>query len=83
MRIDLALKYLCLTKSRSSVRTLCDTDALQINGRSAKPSHILHVGDRITVERRDTSLTIEVVTVPDKQLSKAQARKYYNVVHET
>jgi ribosomal 50S subunit-recycling heat shock protein len=82
MRIDLALKYLCLSKSRSSVKTLCDKDLLHINGRTAKPSQDLRAGDRVTMERRGDPLTVEILRVPDKQLSKKDAREYYRVVHE-
>lgn len=82
MRIDLALKYLCLSKSRSSVKTLCDKQELRVNGHTAKPSQDLRTGDRIAMERRGDPFTVEILQVPDKQLSKRDAREYYRVVHE-
>lgn len=80
MRIDLALKYLCLSKSRSNVKTLCDKDELRVNGHPAKPSQPLRTGDRVSVERRGESLTIEILDIPDKQLSKSDARAYYRYI---
>ena len=80
MRVDLALKYLCLAKSRSSVKTLCDNKLLTINGRAAKPSATLHVDDMITLELASRELTIRLVDIPHKQLSKSIALSYYDVV---
>ncbi|MDH3214778.1 MAG: S4 domain-containing protein [Candidatus Krumholzibacteria bacterium] len=83
MRIDLVLKYLCLARSRSLVKSLCERNAIWLNGRPAKPSSDLHVKDRVTIETRSGTLTVSVVNVPQKQLSKAVAPTYYEVVdHE-
>jgi ribosomal 50S subunit-recycling heat shock protein len=82
MRVDLALKYLCLAKSRSSVKTLCDKQALLVNGRPTKASANLHANDRVTIDRGDRTLSVTIVEVPEKQLSKAKAREYYRVVHD-
>ena len=80
MRVDLALKYLCLAKSRSSVKTLCDKQLITINGRVAKPSATLHIDDTLTLELQSRQLTIRVVGIPGKQLSKSIAPSYYDVV---
>jgi ribosomal 50S subunit-recycling heat shock protein len=79
MRIDLALKYLCLAKSRSAVKALCDDNAVLINGHSAKASASLAEEDRVTISGRATFL---ILKIPHKQLSKVAARDYYRVVHE-
>ena len=80
MRIDLALKYLCLTKSRSSIKTLCAKKAIQVNGRHAKPSSTVHANDDVTLEFPSRKLTIRLLDIPEKQLSKATAPTYYEVV---
>ena len=71
MRIDLALKYLCLAKSRSAVKTMCDKNAVTVNDRPAKPSSTLHVDDKVCM------------TIPEKQLSKTAAPAYYRVLDRT
>ena len=38
MRVDLILKYLCLVKSRSIAKTLCEKHLVLINGEPARPS---------------------------------------------
>lgn len=79
MRIDLGLKYLCLAKSRSIVKSLCDKQALRINGKPAKPSSSLHAGDRVVLALRSKTLFVRIIDVPPKQLSKATARSYYDI----
>jgi ribosomal 50S subunit-recycling heat shock protein len=83
MRVDLALKYLCLVKSRSSVKQLCDDGAVVVNGHPAKPSASLRPGDKIAIGFPHRSLVIELLLVPEKQLSKAVARTYYRTISDT
>jgi ribosomal 50S subunit-recycling heat shock protein len=82
MRVDLALKYLCLAKSRSSVKTLCDKQALLLNGRPAKASSSLNINDCVAIDRGGLTLKVTIIEVPEKQLSKEKAREYYRVVHD-
>lgn len=79
MRVDLVLKYLCLVKSRSSVKSLCDQDAVVVNGRVAKPSTILRVGDRVTIHFPGGALTLSLLAVPEKQLSRSTAGACYAI----
>jgi ribosomal 50S subunit-recycling heat shock protein len=83
VRIDLALKYLCLAKSRSAVKAMCDNGAVTVNDRPAKPSSILREDDRLTITTKAWTLTISILTVPEKQLSKTVAPAYYRVVERT
>ena len=80
MRVDLALKYLCLVKSRSSVKSLCASNGVRINDKPAKPSASLHVGDRVAIDYSSRTVTIELVDIPGKQLSKTDAPSFYRVV---
>jgi ribosomal 50S subunit-recycling heat shock protein len=83
MRIDLALKYLCLAKSRSAVKTMCDSNAVTVNERPAKPSSVLHVDDEVRITTPAWTLTISLLAIPEKQLSKTAAPAYYRVVERT
>lgn len=83
MRVDLALKYLCLVKSRSSVKHLCDGESLSINDRPAKPSATLHPGDRVTLRYPHRMLTIEVLSVPERQMSRSAAAECYKKLVES
>ena len=83
MRIDLALKYLCLAKSRSAVKTLCDRHALWLNDREAKPSSSVHINDRVRMETPSATRVISLLDIPEKQLSKIDAPAYYRVIDES
>jgi ribosome-associated heat shock protein Hsp15 len=83
MRIDLALKYLCLAKSRSAVKAMCDTNEVAVNDRPAKPSSTLHVDDRVRITTPNWTLTISLLSIPEKQLSRTVAPAYYRVIERT
>jgi ribosome-associated heat shock protein Hsp15 len=80
MRVDLALKYLCLVKSRSSVKHLCDDGAVLVNDHPVKASATLRAGDKIAVRFPHRTLAIELLLVPEKQLSKAVSSTYYRTI---
>ena len=83
MRTDLTLKYLCLAKSRSAVKTMCDKNAVTVNDRPAKPSSTLHVDDKVRITTPSWTLTILLLSIPEKQLSKTAAPAYYRVLGRT
>jgi ribosome-associated heat shock protein Hsp15 len=80
MRIDLLLKYLCLVKSRSSAKSLCDKGAVRIFERPVRPSSRVREGDHITLETRGGTLVVEIVELPGKQMSRALAPTCYRRV---
>ena len=73
MRIDLALKYLCILKSRSSVKHLCSDNAILVNDLPVKPSTSVRIGDKITIHFPRRTVSIRLLEVPEKQLSKTRA----------
>ncbi|MEJ2721370.1 MAG: S4 domain-containing protein [bacterium] len=80
MRIDLALKYLCVLKSRSNAKHLCDDNAILVNDLPVKPSATVRDGDKITIRFPGRTVTIRILSTPHKQLSKSQAPSYYQTV---
>ena len=79
-RVDLTLKHLCLAKSRSMAKTLCDAGRVIINGAAARASGKVSPGDRVTIQFHGRTVTVEVADVPEKQLSKAAAPAYYRAI---
>lgn len=82
MRIDVVLKYLCLARSRSGVKAMCDRGEISVNARIAKASVTVHSGDRVTLVHPTRILTVEIREVPRKQLSKGVAPTYYDVIED-
>lgn len=80
MRIDLVLKYLCLVKSRSLAKALCEKDCVLLNGVPARSSTTVRPGDRVTVQFQRRVATVVLDQVPEKQLSKSTALTYYRSV---
>jgi ribosomal 50S subunit-recycling heat shock protein len=80
MRIDLVLKYLCLIKSRSIAKNLCEQGRVLVGGHPARSSATVRVGDRVTVHFAHHALTVWIDAVPEKQLSKSSALTYYHAV---
>lgn len=78
MRIDLVLHNLCLFKTRSQASRACAEGRVWLNGSVVRSSHPVRVGDRIrwidSLGRAERE--IEVLEIPDGQVSKADARAY-------
>jgi len=80
MRVDLALKYLCLVKSRSQGKSLAEHDNLLINGKRARASAQVRAGDQLTLVLPTHTLGVELIDVPQRQLSKSTAPDYYRIL---
>jgi ribosomal 50S subunit-recycling heat shock protein len=80
MRVDLTLKYLCLVKSRSIAKTLCEKGLVLVDGRTVRPAARPAAGSRVTVHFRKRTVSVELLEIPRKQLSKSAAVDYYRPV---
>ena len=74
MRLDVALHELRLFKSRSQAQAAIHDGGLLLNGETAKPSHDLHPGDRITLGGVGFRRTLEILELPNRSLSKESAK---------
>jgi ribosome-associated heat shock protein Hsp15 len=83
MRIDSLLKVLCLVKTRSLARKGCETGNVRINGAVVKPSREALPGDIVEIRRPGHSLVIELLDLPNGQVSKKDSPQYYRVVRES
>jgi ribosomal 50S subunit-recycling heat shock protein len=82
LRLDVALHRLCLTRSRSEAKTACEAGAVTLEGRPARPSDAVAPGKRITVRYPQRTLEVELLALPGKSTSKAQARELYRVLRD-
>ena len=82
MRLDVALNRLCLTRSRSEAKNACEAGAILVEGRPAKASQTLAVGDQITLRFTSRLLVVKLLELPQKSISKKQAREMYDVVRD-
>lgn len=76
-RVDTWLKQVCLFKTRSDAAEACNGGRVKLNGRSVKPSSAIKEGDVIEFTRADWERKFVVLTVPEGQVSKAEAKEHY------
>jgi len=83
LRLDLFLKASRLCDRRTLAQKLCDAGRVAINGKAAKSSHAVKVGDEIRVQRRNKLTTVRVLTVPTaRQTSRKEASSLYEVLSQ-
>ena len=76
MRLDKYLKVSRLIKRRTVANEACDNERVTVNGRVARASYDVKVGDVITIRFGQKSLSVEVVSVADN-VGKADAALMY------
>ena len=65
MRLDKFLKVSRLIKRRTVANDACDNARVTVNGRPAKASYDVKVGDVLCIVFGQRSLTVEVLAVAD------------------
>ena len=76
MRIDKYLKVSRLIKRRTVANEACDNERVTVNGRVARASYDVKVGDVITIRFGQKALSVEVLSVADN-VGKADAAAMY------
>ncbi len=81
MRIDKWLKVSRILKRRTISQELAKNERVEINGKPAKPSKEVHVGDEVSVRFGSRKLTVRVNSVEDVK-RKQEAAEMYDVLRE-
>ena len=76
MRLDKYLKVSRLIKRRTVANEACDNQRVTVNGRVARASYDVKVGDVITIRFGQKALSVEVLSVADN-VGKADAADMY------
>ena len=79
MRLDKYLKISRLIKRRSVANDACDADRILVNGRQAKASYQVKVGDVLEIAFGQRTLKEEVTQVADN-VSKSDAPAMYKEI---
>lgn len=79
MRLDKYLKVSRLIKRRTVANEACDNERVSVNGRPARASYEVKVGDVIAIRFGERTLTVEVLSVQEKA-GKAEASALYREV---
>ena len=81
MRLDKYLKVSRIIKRRTISKELVSLDRALINGRVAKPSTQVKIGDVLVLNLKDVILTIQVEAVPEHVRSN-EAFNMYKIIKE-
>lgn len=81
MRIDKYLKVSRIIKRRTVAQEVCDASRILINGKPVKPSKEVKIGDIVTVEFGNRTLSVRVLSIENTQ-SKEKAATMYEVINE-
>ncbi|MBQ3725040.1 MAG: RNA-binding S4 domain-containing protein [Oscillospiraceae bacterium] len=79
MRLDKYLKVSRLIKRRTVANEACDNERVTVNGRVARASYDVKVGDVIAIAFGGRTLTVEVVTVAENVGKDAAAAMYREI----
>ena len=65
MRLDIYLKVARLIKRRTVANEACDNGLVTVNGKTARASYDVKVGDQITLRFGERTVTVEVLSVQE------------------
>ncbi len=82
MRLDKYLKVSRLIKRRTVAKNVAQNEKILVNNLAAKPSKEIKVGDLITIEYYNKSVTVKVTSL-DIQIQKEKASEMYEFISET
>jgi len=82
MRLDRFLKVSRLIKRRTVANEACDNSRISVNGKSAKASYDVKLGDEITVAFGSKSITVRVLDIRETT-KKSESQGMYEVISET
>ena len=82
MRLDKFLKVSRLIKRRTVANDACDAARILVNGKAAKASYNVKLGDLISVAFGSKTVTVRVLEIKETT-KKTEAASMYEVVSET
>lgn len=79
MRLDKYLKVSRIIKRRTVAREFADSDRVTVNGRVAKPSTLVKIGDRITLYSGNKQTEFEVLDIKEN-IKADEAPNLYKII---
>ena len=82
MRLDKFLKVSRLIKRRTVANEACDSQRISVNGKNAKASYDVKIGDEITVAFGTKSVIVRVLEIKETT-KKTEACGMYEIISQT
>ncbi|MCA9799305.1 MAG: RNA-binding S4 domain-containing protein [Cyanobacteria bacterium HKST-UBA04] len=80
MRLDKFLKLSRLIKRRSVANALCDAGGVTLNGKMAKASTAICVGDELVLTIGQRTTRVRVARVPEGHVPAQDAEQLYQIL---
>lgn len=80
MRLDKYLKVARIIKRRTVANEACSKERVTVNGKEAKPSKEVKVGDVVTVSFGDNKFTFRILEVPEGNVAKNSVGLLYEIL---
>ena len=77
LRLDRWLNVSGLFKTRTKAATFCQARHVKVNGKTAKPSQLLKIGDNISIQFPRRNRTFDVLGFAPRPIPVAKARELY------
>ena len=81
MRLDKYLKVSRIIKRRAVANEVCDAKRVQVNGKVARASYDVKIGDVIEIQMGEHQLRAKVLAVSE-HVTKADASAMYEIISE-
>ncbi len=81
MRLDKYLKVSRLIKRRTVANEACDAERIEVNGKRAKASYDVKIGDLISVMFGNRAVTVRVLDIRETT-KKSESVGMYEVISE-
>lgn len=82
MRLDKFLKVSRLVKRRTVANSISDLGRVFVNGNIAKPAKQLKVGDIISIEYANKTITAKVLEIPTGNVPVQLASTLYEIIND-
>jgi len=79
LRLDKYLKVSRLIKRRTVAKDACEGKKVSLNGKSAKPSTEVKIGDIIEISYGERKLKLEITAI-DEKAQKEKAKDMYRIL---
>jgi len=77
IRLDRWLNVTRLFKTRTKAAAFCQARHVKVNGKTAKSSHMIKIGDTISIQFPGRNRTFDVVGFAPRPIPAAKARELY------
>lgn len=81
MRIDKFLKVSRILKRRSLGKEACESQRVSVNGKQAKPSYSLKIGDVVEIAFGTGNVKFKILNIKET-VKKDEASSLYEIINE-